>query len=88
MYNSVWSFLNPASASIVINISGNSQPETVTNSLNDYYNLSSIETTNKEISQILKETNYNHNNETFNNSDNFQEKEKEQPPIKVGLIRK
>lgn len=70
---------------VIIVILGNSQPETVTNTLNDYYNMSSIESTNKEISQILKETNYNHNNETFNNSDNVQEKEKE-PSIKVGLI--
>ncbi|XP_066252251.1 integrator complex subunit 6-B [Euwallacea similis] len=69
---------------------GNSQPDTLINSLSsDYYSISSMESTNKEISQILKETSYNHNsnNDTFvltNNTNNVAEKEKEKEvPKKV-----
>lgn len=63
-------------------------PEAVTNSLNDYYSISALESTNKEISQILKETNYNHNsnNETFNTSNNVNEREKEVKP-KVRFVQ-
>ncbi|CAG9761952.1 unnamed protein product [Ceutorhynchus assimilis] len=70
---------------------GNLQQETlITNSLNDYYNISAMESTNKEISQILKETNYNHNsnNETFITSNNVPEKEKEVKPPKVIIPKK
>ncbi|XP_048526293.1 integrator complex subunit 6-B [Dendroctonus ponderosae] len=50
----------------------------LTNSLNDYYNISAMESTNKEISQILKETNYNHNsNDAFSISNNVADKEKD-----------
>lgn len=63
-------------------------PEAVTNSLNDYYSISALESTNKEISQILKETNYNHNsnNETFNTSNSVNEREKEVKP-KVRFVQ-
>ncbi|XP_050299133.1 integrator complex subunit 6 isoform X2 [Anthonomus grandis grandis] len=48
---------------------------------NDYDSMSAMESTNKEISQILKETNYNHNNsnnETFSTNNYYTpEKEKE-----------
>lgn len=55
---------------------GNTQNETLSlNTAYDYYSLSSMESTNKEISQILKETNYNHNSHSIEPTINFVEKE-------------
>ncbi|KAL1509205.1 hypothetical protein ABEB36_003978 [Hypothenemus hampei] len=68
---------------VTYSTAGNFQGDLVTNSLNDYYNITSLENTNKEISQILKETNYNHNNsnnEIFSLSNNVAEKEVETKP--------
>ncbi|KAF7287926.1 integrator complex subunit 6 [Rhynchophorus ferrugineus] len=81
----------PIRNNISYSTAGNTHNDNITlNPYNDYYNVqSSIENTNKEISQILKETNYNHvSNSTTEPTNNFVEKEEKKPEIIKNEVNK